>query len=48
MPTTGGEWLHAGDRVVKRVPTVRQPKSWVCTTAGGAGFIGTMISEGNL
>lgn len=34
-----------GDRVVNSVPTVGQPKAWVCTTAG---VPGTWVSEGNL
>ena len=34
-----------GDRIVNSVPTVGQPKGWVCTTAGAPG---TWTSEGNL
>lgn len=42
-PTTGA-WLQ-GERVVNDVPTVGQPKAWVCTVAGSPG---TWVSEGNL
>lgn len=34
-----------GDRVINDVPTVGQPKAWVCTVAGTPG---TWVSEGNL
>jgi hypothetical protein len=34
-----------GDRVINSAPTVGQPKSWVCSTAGTPG---TWTSEGNL
>jgi len=34
-----------GDRLVNSVPTVGQPKAWVCTVAGAPG---TWVSEGNL
>ena len=34
-----------GERVFNSVPTVGQPKSWVCTVAGTPG---TWVSEGNL
>lgn len=33
------------DRVVQSIPTVGQPKAWVCTVAGTPG---TWVSEGNL
>lgn len=39
-----GAWL-LGERVVNDVPTVGQPKAWVCTVAGSPG---TWVSEGNL
>jgi hypothetical protein len=39
-----GTW-SVGDRVINTVPTVGQPKSWVCTVAGTPG---TWVSEGNL
>ena len=42
-PTTG-MW-KVGDRVYNSVPSVGQPKSWVCTVAGTPG---TWTSEGNL
>jgi hypothetical protein len=42
-PTTGT--YHVGDRVVNSVPTVGQPKAWVCTADGTPG---TWVSEGNL
>jgi len=41
---TVGTW-NVGDRVVNTVPTVGQPKAWVCTVAGTPG---TWVSEGNL
>ena len=41
---TVGTWA-VGDRVINSVPTVGQPKSWVCTVAGTPG---TWTSEGNL
>lgn len=43
IPTVGA-W-SVGDRIVKSVPVVGQPKSWVCTVAGTPG---TWVSEGNL
>jgi hypothetical protein len=39
-----GEWKR-GDRIFNSLPTVGQPKSWVCTVAGTPG---TWVSEGNL
>lgn len=39
-----GAWLQ-GERVINGVPTVGQPKGWVCTVAGSPG---TWVSEGNL
>jgi len=39
-----GTWI-VGDRVVNSVPTVGQPKAWICTVAGTPG---TWVSEGNL
>lgn len=42
-PTTG-TWA-AGDRMIQSVPTVGQPKAWVCTVSGTPG---TWVSEGNL
>lgn len=39
-----GTW-SIGDRVINSVPTVGQPKAWVCTVAGAPG---TWVSEGNL
>lgn len=36
---------EVGDRVINSVPTVGQPKSWVCTVAGTPG---TWVSEGVL
>lgn len=41
---TNGPWLR-GDRVQQSVPTVGQPKGWLCTAAGSPG---TWVSEGNL
>jgi hypothetical protein len=41
---TWGPW-EVGDRIYNSVPTVGQPKSWVCTAAGSPG---TQVSEGNL
>jgi len=41
---TAGTWAVA-DRFLTSVPTVGQPKSWVCTVAGTPG---TWVSEGNL
>lgn len=41
---TAGTWSVL-DRVRNSVPTVGQPKAWVCTAAGAPG---TWISEGNL
>ena len=43
IPTTG-TWA-VGQRVIKSVPVVGQPKAWVCTVAGTPG---TWVSEGNL
>lgn len=42
-PTYGSYFV--GDRVMNSVPTVGQPKAWVCTVAGSPG---TWVSEGNL
>lgn len=42
-PTTG-TW-SVGDRVFNTVPSVGQPKGWLCTVAGTPG---TWVSEGNL
>lgn len=42
-PTTG-TW-NVGDRVFNSVPSVGQPKGWICTVAGTPG---TWVSEGNL
>ena len=39
-----GAW-KIGDRVINSVPTVGQPKAWVCTVSGTPG---TWVSEGNL
>jgi hypothetical protein len=39
-----GTW-SVGDRVFNRVPSVGQPKGWICTVAGTPG---TWVSEGNL
>lgn len=55
-PQTGGKiWRHnappitgywnVGDRTIQFIPTVGQPKSWICTVAGAPG---TWASEGNL
>lgn len=41
---SNGTWL-VGDRCYNSVPSVGQPKSWVCTVAGTPG---TWVSEGNL
>jgi len=41
---TSGTWA-LGDRVIRDVPTVGQPKAWVCTAAGSPG---TWVSEGIL
>lgn len=43
VPSTG-TW-SVGDRVFNSVPSVGQPKGWVCTVAGTPG---TWVSEGNL
>jgi hypothetical protein len=43
IPTTG-TWA-VGQRVIRSVPAVGQPKAWVCTVAGTPG---TWVSEGNL
>tara|TARA_R110000868_G_scaffold53725_1_gene168444 strand:- start:430 stop:2010 length:1581 start_codon:yes stop_codon:yes gene_type:complete len=42
-PTTG-TW-NVGDRVFNTVPSIGQPKGWLCTVAGTPG---TWVSEGNL
>jgi len=42
-PTTG-TW-SVGDRVFNTVPSIGQPKGWLCTDAVGSG---TWVSEGNL
>lgn len=42
-PTTG-TW-SVGDRVFNSVPSIGQPKGWICTVAGTPG---TWVSEGNL
>jgi len=42
-PSTG-TW-SVGDRVFNSVPSVGQPKGWICTVAGTPG---TWVSEGNL
>lgn len=42
-PSTG-TW-NVGDRVFNSVPSVGQPKGWICTVAGTPG---TWVSEGNL
>lgn len=39
-----GTWVR-GDNVLNGVPSVGQPKGWVCTVAGSPG---TWVSEGNL
>jgi hypothetical protein len=39
-----GVWSR-GDRVINALPSVGQPKSWVCTASGSPG---TWVSEGNL
>jgi hypothetical protein len=39
-----GIWF-VGDRIVNNVPTIGQPKSWVCTAVG---IPGTWVSQGNL
>ena len=41
-----GEYL-VGDRIFNASPAVGQPKTWVCTTAGGPGVF-VFTSEGNL
>jgi hypothetical protein len=41
---TSGTW-SVGDRVFNSVPSVGQPKGWLCTVAGTPG---TWVSEGNL
>ncbi|HEV8582920.1 MAG TPA: hypothetical protein VGX68_27965 [Thermoanaerobaculia bacterium] len=43
---TDGDYL-AGDRILNASPAVGQPKSWVCTVAGGPGVF-VFTSEGNL
>lgn len=43
VPATG-TW-SVGDRVFNSVPSVGQPKGWICTVAGTPG---TWVSEGNL
>jgi hypothetical protein len=42
-PTAGTH--KVGERVIRSVPAVGQPKAWVCTVAGTPG---TWVSEGNL
>jgi hypothetical protein len=44
-PTAVDNVWFVGDRVINNVPTVGQPKAWVCTVAG---LPGTWVSEGNL
>jgi hypothetical protein len=44
-PTSVAQVWMPGDRVINSVPTVGQPKSWICTVAGTPG---TWVSEGNL
>jgi hypothetical protein len=44
-PTSVNNLWFVGDRVINNVPTVGQPKSWICTVAGNPG---TWVSEGNL
>jgi hypothetical protein len=44
-PTGATIVWEKGDRLVNSVPTVGQPKAWVCTVAGAPG---TWVSEGNL
>lgn len=41
---SAGTWT-IGDRAINSVPTVGQPKAWVCTVSGTSG---TWVSEGNL
>jgi hypothetical protein len=44
-PTAVDNVWFIGDKVINNVPTVGQPKSWVCTVAGTPG---TWVSQGNL
>ena len=44
-PVSASNLWFVGDRVINNVPTVGQPKSWICTVAGTPG---TWVSEGNL
>lgn len=44
-PTSTAVNWEKGNRVINSVPTVGQPKSWVCTVSGAPG---TWVSEGNL
>jgi hypothetical protein len=44
-PSSGTNIWFYGDTVINNVPTVGQPKSWVCTVAGAPG---TWVSTGNL
>ena len=44
-PTAVNNVWFVGDRVINNVPTVGQPKAWICTVAG---LPGTWVSEGNL
>lgn len=41
---SAGTWA-VGRRIINAVPTVGQPKAWICTVAGEPG---TWVSEGNL
>lgn len=41
---TAGTWA-VGDNIINLVPSVGNPKSWVCTVAGTPG---TWVSTGNL
>ena len=41
---TSGTW-EVGDKVFNQIPSIGQPKGWVCTVAGTPG---TWVSEGNL
>jgi len=45
VPSSSAQAWLPGDRVVNSVPTVGQPKSWICTVGGTPG---TWVSEGNL
>lgn len=44
-PTAVDNLWFVGDRVINNVPTIGQPKAFVCTVAGTPG---TWVSEGNL